>query len=182
MNKVITPEFRVSFPNVFEARAAFPGQKPKFSIVMLFPKNTDFKAMKQLLKDAATEEWGDKIPANLKLPFRDGDTEKSGIEGYAGMIFISAASLQRPGLVDAAKQPIIEPSEFYAGCYARASLNAFCWANMGKHGVSFGLMNLQKLRDGEPFSGKIAAEDEFDAVSSGVAPAKTTAGNSDLFD
>lgn len=182
MNKVITPEFRVSFPNVFEARAAFPGQKAKFSITMLFPKNSDFKGMKDLLKAAAIEEWGDKIPANLKLPFRDGDVEKAGIEGYAGMIFIAAASLQRPGVVDAQKQPIIEPSEFYAGCYARASLNAFTWSNMGKHGVSFGLMNLQKLRDGEPFSGKVAAEDEFDAVSSGVATSKASAANSDLFD
>jgi len=36
---------------------------------------------------------------------------------------------------------------------------------MGKHGVSFGLQNLQKMNDGEPFSGKTKAEDDFESIA-----------------
>ena len=34
--EVLTPEFRVSYPNVFEARAAKPGDKAKFSVQISF--------------------------------------------------------------------------------------------------------------------------------------------------
>lgn len=162
--KIMTPEFRVSFPNVFQARADFDGQSPKFSIVMLFPKTTDISALKKLAQEVATEKWPKGLPVNLRNPFRDADKEKPDMDGYAGCIFISAKSKGRPGLVDSQKTPILTPEEFYAGCYARATVNAFAYDKAGNVGVSFGLQNIQKLRDGEPFSGRTKAEDDFSCV------------------
>jgi hypothetical protein len=177
--KCRTPEFRVSFPHVFEKHSGFEGQEPKFSCVMLFPKNTDLKELKRAAFNAATEKWGvkEKWPKQLRMPFRDGD-EKSDLAGYEDHIFVSATSKQKPQVISNKKVdgafPRIEKEDetFYAGCYARATLIAFAYDKMGNKGVSFSLQNIQKLRDGEQFSGRKNADDEFDEVDDGSESAE----------
>ena len=175
LKKCMTPEFRVSFPNVFKPRAFTEGQEAKYSIACLFSKNTDLKELKRAATNALIEKWGpkEKWPKNLDMPFRDGD-DKPELDGYAGTIYINAKSKQRPGLVGATKVNGELPSltedsgDFYAGCYARASLIAYAYETGANKGVAFALQNIQKLRDGEAFSGKKAAKDEFEeAVDAG---------------
>ena len=169
MEKVMTPEFRVSFPSVFKATAFNDKSEPKYKLVMLFPKSDKLKELKALAQKAVAERWPDKAkrPKNLKHPFRDGDEEKPDLDGYPDHIFISASSKMKPGVVDQNVQPIISEEEFYAGCYARATLTAYAYSQGNNHGVAFGLQNVQKLRDGEEFSGRAKAEEEFDAVDIG---------------
>lgn len=171
--KLVTGEFRVSFPSVFKAKAFNDKQEAKFSVVMLFPKSVDLSrpaagqtvSLKHAAFNAAVEKWGPKEewPKNLRMPFRDGD-EKSDTMGYAGHIFVTASSKNQPGLVDQGRRPILNEAQFYAGCYARAELIAFAYDQMGNKGVGFSLQNLQKLRDGDAFSGRKAAEDVFESV------------------
>jgi hypothetical protein len=75
--------------------------------------------------------------------------------------------------VDAAVQPIMEEGEFYAGCYARATISPYAYDKAGNRGVAFGLRNIQKIADGEPFSGKSKPENDFDSldVDTTAAPA-----------
>ena len=187
--QIVTPIFRVSFASVFEARKADPNSatdKAKFSLVMLFKDKAkpqyanctdidaaDLTPLKQLVKDAVIEKFGpdtSKWPKHpttgaslLRMPFRDG-AEKS-YEGYGpGITFCSASSVMKPGVVDHMCQPILMPSDFYSGCYARATITAFYYNNKGNQGVSFGLRNIQKVKDGEPFSGRTKAENDFDAI------------------
>lgn len=171
--KCITPEFRVSFPSVFEPKA-FEGQEAKYSITMLFGENIDLgkaasgstNSMKRIAHAAAVEKWGpdkEKWPRKLRMPFRDGD-EKQDLEGYAGHIYVTASSKAQPGLIDQSKRPILNERDFYPGCYARAELIAFAYDKAGNRGVSFSLQNIQKLRDGDSFSGRKNAEDVFEAV------------------
>ena len=167
LKTVKTPKFRVSFPHVFEPHA-FEKNPAKYSIVMLFPKDTDLKALKMACNAAAAQKWGtdtSKWPKNaggqpIRMPFRDG-AEKTDLQGYEGNIFVSASTKTKPGLVDQKLQPIEAESDFYAGCYARAELQAFAYDTNGNKGVSFALQNVQKLADGEPFAGKKKAEDTF---------------------
>lgn len=163
--KVMTPEGRVSFPAVFEPRAAVEGQIPKYSVVLLFPKTTDLSALKAACTAAVKAKWGDKPPKGLRSPFRDGD-EKD-LDGYEGTIYINASAQDRPGLVDNRVQPIgpDRKEAFYAGCYARVMVRAFAYDKNGNKGVSFALQNIQKLKDGEPFGSKRKAEDDFEAVA-----------------
>lgn len=171
-----TPEFRVSFPNVFKP-FAFEGQDAKYSIVMLFPKSTDLKELQALAKKAIEDKWTDPVKREqvlknpkFKNPFRDGDTERPDTDGYAGMIFITATSKQKPGVVDRNVQPIISEDEFYAGCYAKASVTAYAYDKAGNVGVAFGLQNVMKVRDGESFSGRRRPEDDFEPLGDeGVA-------------
>lgn len=183
METLKTSEFRVSFPNVFTP-SAFPGQTPKYGITMLFPKTADLKALKALAKQAVEKKWPDpvkraKIMANpnFKNPFRDGDLEKPDTAGYEGMIFIRATSKIKPGVVDRNVQPIVGEEEFYAGCYARATVTAYGFDTAGNTGVAFGLQNVQKLRDGEHFSGRLAPEAEFEALDGGDVGGFTLAAN-----
>jgi hypothetical protein len=161
--KIVTPEFRVSFAYVFVPQSGFDNQTPKYSLVMLIPKKTDITELKKLLQDAAKSKWGDKIPKGIRNPIRDGNEKE--LDGYKDMWAISASSKIKPGIVGPDMQPIISTDEFYSGCYARASVTAFAYDQKGNKGVAFGLQNIQKLKDGEPFSGRTRPEEDFDATS-----------------
>ena len=76
--------------------------------------------------------------------------------------------LYPPGLIDAkTKQEIIDPKEFYSGCYARAAIVAYAYDNVSK-GVAFGLQNLLKIRDGEPLTNRASAESDFAGIIDSV--------------
>lgn len=171
MANVMTPEFRVSYPKVFKPEVNQMSGKSEYSLVALFKKGEDLKALKAAAEEAIVEKLGadkSKWPKNLKTPFRDQEErEKDGSmpSGYEkGAIFITLKSAQKPGLVDSNVQAIIDEAEFYAGCYARATVRAGYYDKAGNRGVAFYLQNVQKVKDGEPLSGRAAAETEFAPV------------------
>ena len=174
-NRVLTPVFRVSYPNVFKPRKNELSGKEEYSLVALFAKGDDLTALKQAAQAAAEYKWGPdqkKWPKNLRLPFRDqGDRakEENGKEilpaGYEkGAIYLNLKCTERPGLVDAKVQSIIDESEFYAGCFARATVHAYAYDQAGNRGISFGLENIQKVKDGETLGGRIKATDAFTPI------------------
>lgn len=163
LKKCTTPKFRVSFPHVFEPNS-FKGQKPKYSVTMLFDKSADMKELNRAIKNAMVEKFGkdkDEWP-KYKRPFRNGSLEKPDLEGYKGKIFFTATCKTKPGLIDGMNEnvPIESEEDFYAGCYAKATLIAFYYDDP-KDGVSFALCNLKKVGDGKPFSGKRDAAEDF---------------------
>jgi hypothetical protein len=146
---------------------------------MLFDKKTakaDLAAMVVLVGDMVEWKWG-KNSQGVRRPFVDGDTAKdqSGAlkceknSSYKGMILLTSWSKQQPGVVDATgKHPIVQEDEIYGGCYCRAKLNAYCYEQAGNRGVSFGLLHLQKVKDGTPFGNRTRAEDAFSPVESAL--------------
>lgn len=178
MSNTITPTFRVSFPNVFKAKLNDLNGKEEYSLVALFPKNADLTQLKAAAQKAIEDKWGKdqaKWPKNLKSPFRDQAERAKTVDGKevlpagheAGAIFMNLKSTQRPGLVDNQNNDILSESEFYAGCYARASVRAFAYDQKGNRGVSFGLQNIQKQKEGDPLTGRMKASDEFTPVEGG---------------
>lgn len=188
--KVKTQKFRVSFPKLDKPHS-YKGKDPKYELTMLFDKEIDLAApvsdkagkvisisMKKAVHNAIVEKYGEdktkwptrrtkkgKVVSAIHRPFRDGDLEKPDMDGYKNSIFVKATAKEAnpPGVVDKDRERI-DAKELYAGCYARASLIAFCYEVEGKIGVSFALQNIQKLGEGKKFSGKKNAEDEFDSV------------------
>lgn len=184
MASILTPKFRVSYPKVFKPEVNKLSGKTEYSVVALFDKDADLKVLKEAAKKAIEEKWGKdpaKHPKNLKSPFRDQAEKAKDVEGKRvlpaghteGAIFMNLKTTKRPGVVDEHVQSIIDESMFYAGCYARASVSCYAYDQAGNRGVSFGLTNIQKVADGEPFSGRPTAEAEFAPVS--------TANTNDLF-
>jgi len=167
--KVVTGEVRLSYAHIWKPVAISEGQEPKYSTCLLIPKS-DKKTLRKIkvAVDAAKESgksiWDGKIPANLKMPLRDGDEDRPDQPEYEGMYFINANSKMAPGIVDQNVQPILDSTEVYSGCYARASINFFPYNHAGNRGIGCGLNNIQKLRDGDYLGGRSKPEDDFDAV------------------
>ena len=172
---IITPVFRLSYPNVWEPRMNQLAKREEYSIQMLFDKATAKTSMAEMVKTVnfliKWKGW-EGVPT-VRRPFIDGDTKKdsAGVRwceknpAFKGQIIIRSWSKQAPGIVDpTGKNPILQHDEIYGGCYCRAQLNAYAYEQAGNKGVSFGLLHIQKIRDGESFGNRGKAEDAFSPV------------------
>lgn len=188
--RLLTPKFRVSFPQVFE-KSSYNNGTLRYSLVGLFyPKefsdtdNTKWNAIKAKLGEVCKEFFKKDLKTmredrEFKIPFHKGD--KKTYQGYGDpdMIYFSMAnSKRRPQILNIKGDPITSENseEFYAGCWARASVNPYAFDHIGK-GVAIGLGNIQKLKDDESFEGFTSAEDDF-----GDDPAEGFEDNSGDFD
>ena len=164
--KVVTGVVRLSYANVWEPKSINGGAE-KYSVSLIIPKSDKKtiseieKAIDNAIKEGASK-FGGKIPnkAALKLPLRDGDLERDD-EAYKDSFFVNANSTTAPQIVDTRVQPILDRNEVYSGVYARVSVNFYAFNSNGNKGIACGLGNIQKVRDGEPLSGRTSAADDF---------------------
>lgn len=187
----ISPKGRVSFPNVFRPHAFNEGDVPKYDLTLLFNKEDMSEQQMDLLKKmaaeankASIERFGCKVGETVKgrtiaSPFRKSDEKP---EYYQpGMVFVKFSTRQQPGVVYGDRTPIDPASrDFYAGCWAHVSYTVYTYDKSGNRGVAFGLNNVQKTGDDEPFSGGASAvEDDFEAIETEGASALADAINED---
>ena len=145
-----------------------PDEEGVFRTSALIPKKD--KVLVAQIEDAIEEakeygktaKWGGRIPRNIKIAFQDGD--ETDIDKYPeneGHYLLNARSKRKVGLVDSDRQPILDASEIYSGCWAYLSVTSFAYDNESK-GVSFFLNNIMKVRDDESFGGGVSSpEDDF---------------------
>lgn len=187
-----TPMFRASFPEVFQKRAFQEGQQGRYSVVGLFTGfpvqdgetvlDPEFKAPKAW-KQADKDRWNAIIdscnrasvetfkkpmhklqPGTFKIPLHRG--EEKTYKGYGpGTVYFTMASTKRkPEILDRNGENITPDTveEFYAGCWAIASVNPYAFTNIGK-GIAIGLGNLLKVKDGERLDAFTSANEDFGA-------------------
>jgi|SRR5690554_353105 len=165
--KVITGLVRFSYAHVWEPQAINDGDDKKYSVSLIIPKSDKktIKAIMDAIEEAKEEgrlsKFKGKVPAKLKTPLRDGDEERPDDEAYANSYFVNATSFNKPGIVDRDINPILDRDEFYSGCYGRASITFYPFNANGNIGVACGLNHIQKLKDGEPLSGRSTPEKDF---------------------
>lgn len=165
---ILTPEGRFSYASLFVARLpkdAQPGAKAKYQCTLLFKPGEDLSILADEFKRVMTEKFGtsDKWPKKVKSPFLKQD-DFDGPEYTPGGFMIRCNSTRKPGVVDARAQQIEDESQVYSGCYGRLTVRAYYYDQAGNKGVSFGLQNAQKTRDGDPLGGGGSSPtDEFDA-------------------
>lgn len=172
--KVITGKVRLSYVHIFEPQQDDQGND-KYSTAILIPKSDKetlrkIKAAVEAAKEQGKSKWGGKIPANIKLPLRDGDKERPDDEAYVGHYFLNATSKNKPGIAKPIGkgpdgkmkfQEITDSTEVYSGCYAKVSLNFYPFDAKGNRGVAAGLNNVVKVQDGEFLGGRASVNDEF---------------------
>lgn len=173
---------RISYPHLFQPETA-PGQtEAKYSVTLLIPKtDTATKAALDAAVQAAIAEGvrGYTGPISMSKPVvKDGDGVRPNGMPYGpeckGMWIVKAKSHNKPQVVDGQIQPIIDPTQMYAGCYGRVAGYMRAYAMAGATGVSFILNAVQKTGDGEPFGAPApTAEEMFGAPS--VAPVEPAA-------
>lgn len=184
--KYVTPVFRVSFPNLFEPQAV-NGGKPKYGLSAVWTPSTfselDKKRwveIKKALNDEALRAFKKpfkELPANIKRGLRDGNEKE--LEGYgAGTVFASLTTKLKPGVVNLDKTPI-GPEHgnddlIYPGMYGRATVVVYSYNNEGK-GIALGLMNFQRVKDGERLDSRTDASNDFEDDLGGVSEPDTSA-------
>lgn len=170
-NILLTPRFRVAFPQIAEMKVFAPGQKGRYSCVALFTPDQFTPKEKQQM--AAILAAMDKVSVeNFKKPFKQLDRsvyktpfhkgeEKEQYAGFGvGTVFFTMSAYTRqPKILSIDGETHLDPAELYPGCYARASVNPF--ANLQWKSISIGMNNLQKLGEGERLDGSTTAEEDF---------------------
>lgn len=186
---MITPLLRFTYANVFEPKANLSGAL-KYSCGLMIPKTDTaaIAAIKHEIDEAIKKGIADGIfnaaaskSRTFKYPMRDGDgyfAEKpeAGRSCYQGHMFLSAASDNPVGVVDKYLRPIIDPSEFYSGCWGHADVRLYAFNKGGGIGIGVGLNNLMKAKDDDRLDGRQSAQQAF----AGHAAADTEAEGEDL--
>lgn len=195
VKKLILPPALGSYAFLFKPRDPIegspPGAKPKYSIVLIWPKKEKEKL--KALSDAITEVAKASFGVNkegqtvnvvellktgrLKNPLRDGDIDRATDKVFQDSYFLTASSERQPGIVDKNVQRIFEDTEAYSGCTYRASVALFGFDRAGNKGVAVGLNNLQVVSKGPRLDGRKPPEDDFAGYSEeGATPAPEAKG------
>lgn len=171
--KVVIGPVRLSYANIWEPKHE-DGKKPSYQTAIIIPKS-DTKTIEAIrraqdaAKIAGIAKLGGKVPANVKVPLRDGDEDKPDNAEYANSYFLNAKSNNKPGIVDKNRQPIIDKDEVYSGCWVYISLNFYAFNFEGKKGIGAGLGNIMKFKDDEALAGGSSAESDFAELQIEVA-------------
>lgn len=167
-NIVVTPEFQMLWPNLFEPRRVkIKGKEtgePKYGLSMLLDP-TEVGDLKTAAKAVALAKWPGRTLSELKFPFADGDKQAAaqaelGRDGkfYAGKIVLKASSKFKPVVVDTHRKDIIDHSRLYSGAYGYAELNFVAYDGVGQNpdGVTAYVNFVMKSRDGDRIAGRDA--------------------------
>lgn len=166
--QVKTKLVRFSYVHIFEPHAATEGGDPKFSMsVIILKSDTEtIKAIKAAVEEAKaqgkTSKWGGKIPANLKLPLRDGDEDRPEDEAYADSYFFNCSSNNKPLICGRNPAEPVTEDDVYSGCYGRVVVNFYPFNQSGNKGIAAGLNAVQKIKDGDRLGGSVVSADVFD--------------------
>ena len=169
--KVITsPNTLWSYVHVFQPNS-INGSTPKYSIALIFRKDSPDIPKIRAASQAAYDEGLSKLKGNgkvapalaaLKTPLRDGDAEHPGEEVYAGTYYLNANSSTKPGVVDRDMNPIIDPEEVFSGCRGKASINFYSFNTNGNKGIAASINNLMLCdASGPRLGGKASAAEDF---------------------
>lgn len=186
---VLTGPVRLSYAFVWAPKPAKDGGKSKYSASLIISKDDEktIRAIKETIKKAMNSpKVIDQVgPANihskrLRIPLRDGDTDRDDDDAYANSYFVNASSYNPPKIFDRHGNEIIDKSEVYSGCYVRAIIDFYGYNIKGNIGIAAGLIALQKWKDGEALGGvSVSASDFDDGFSDGSAD--DAAADDDLF-
>lgn len=171
-SRVITSSLvRLSYAHLWEPKSV-GGGTPKYGVSLIIPKS-DISTLEAIRSTVqfAYEKGAEKLKGNgstvpplsaIKVPLRDGDTDRPQDPAYAGAFFVNAHSIDAPDIVDIHCHQITNRSEVYSGCYARVSITFYAYNVHGNRGIGCALNNVQKIADGAPLGGgRPRAESDF---------------------
>ena len=191
---------RMSYVHLFKPHTKPGQQEAKFSVTVLVPKsNVQAKALidqavAQAIEAGVSTKWNNVRPPQPALCVYDGDGPRPsdgapfGEECRGCWVFTATSKADKPPfVVDNMVQTIIDPTQVYSGMWGNVNVNFFAYMNNGKKGIGCALNGVQKIRDGEPLSGHVTAQEAFQPVTApapvlsygtvptyGAAPAATT--------
>lgn len=187
-NTTINIAGTLQYANVFEPRGmeGDENSEKKYSATIIIPK-TDKATLQKIvnaMEEAKQKAIDNNITTRQKLvnahnPLRDGDVEKPEKPEFKNSFFINAKVSEANPPEVLVKDEVLgvlkkaEKHEIYNGCYAAINATFFVYAKMSV-GVSLILNKVLKLKDGEPLSVQVKAEDAFGEFLDNEAATWTT--------
>ena len=166
--KIKLKNVRLSYANLFEPRENKSGELRYGSALIIPHKHPQIKELKAAIDEAGEEKFGKKWESMRKKtdPLHDADKDGKADDNpeYEGHYYINTSSKRKPQVVDRQVQPILDESELWSGCYCNVSIAIFAFEVPENKGVSFGLNNLQKVKEGERLGGAANADEEFEEL------------------
>lgn len=172
--EVVTGKVRFSYLNVFAPKAPKTGGDPKYSVTLLIPKSdtATLQKIKEAIEGAAAnfrENNGTtSLPAKPQHTLYDGDATRRNGDEFGPeckgcyVITVSSKADRKPGVYDAFRNDITDPSELKSGDYGRAHIRFYGYSTQGNKGISAQLLGVQKLAEGEALGGSVATASAFD--------------------
>lgn len=163
--KFTTGLVRLSYPHIFRPGETLNGDM-KYSASLIVPKSSDTaKRLKQTVQELMNKPETKQLMGKTKPKYellRDGDEKED--PAYEGAYYINAKSNEDhpPKIMDRDRSEIVDPSEVYAGCYCQAVIGIYAYNKNGNSGVGASLMALRKIKDGEPLTGSVVSDSDFD--------------------
>ena len=174
--QVVTGVSRLSYASIWEPKETPSGQM-KYSVCVLIPKKDKqtIKAIEAAIEaayqDGLVKKWAGK-KAGVKMDvLRDGDEENEDGElkgpEFRGMYYINASGMKAPIVLDRERNPVLDKTEVYSGCWANVAINFYPYAVDGAKGIAAGLNAIRKVKDDESLGGELtvdAARSAFDEL------------------
>lgn len=162
---------RLSFPDLFKAKAVQEGGDPKFGAAFLLDKiehAEQIKNLQMMIVAAAKEKFGGaeevrKLREKNKLSFCLHEGSEKEYDGYSDKImYLTTSSKTRPMILDRNRGQLVEADgRPYAGCYVDAIVRIWVMDNQFGKKVNCELRGVQFVKDGEPFGAGPLDVDEF---------------------
>ena len=175
--KIIIPEARLAFPNLFEARSTENGPAQFGANLIIAPGSPAVAALRAEEERLAKLHWGDKAAAMLEMiRVANGQALKPGAlkakyDGFQGNLFVSANTKVRPTVVDRTGAPVTEKDgKVYSGCYVLAHVSLWTQDNQYGQKINANLLGIQFVRDGDAFASgpPPSSADEFGNLDAGA--------------
>jgi hypothetical protein len=180
MSLVKVQNVRISFPNLFEAKAINGEGDPRFSAAFVIePGSENHKQLEAAMIAVAKEKWGAKAPGILtelkqkgRVAFKEAPLSKDGevYDGFEGMYSLNASSPTRVAVIDKDTSPLTPADgKPYGGCFVDASVDVWAQDNSWGKRVNAKLRWVQFRADGDAFSGGApVSQDEFEQIAEGA--------------
>jgi len=183
--------FTPSAPKLAQGGTADPRYKTRFFVQKTEGAKLD--GLRQKIVEACRAEWpnvtDDELRGVLAETVLDGAVhnqrraaKNKAPDTYLQDAFICGATSQyKPGIAGPDAQPIIDPAQFYGGCYGaiEVALNPYIDQKTAKKCCSLWLNYVLKTADGEPLGGtQRAAADVFAGILPSSTPVDPTGGGS----
>lgn len=168
--QIVIPRGETAYVHVLKPQPAMQeGKEPQYAATFLWDEDEPKLAkLKKAIIEVAEKKWGSKAKGmlekgQLRSPLRPGEDKEDAkdAEAFEGKVFLTARSTDKPQVVDADLEPLMDSLDVYSGCIARADIWLFPYDKAGNRGVGAILNSFQKLDEGERKSGRRRAEDAF---------------------
>lgn len=163
----------LSYPHLFTPHAAAVGSPEKFGAAFLLTKgnpehDAKIKEINGIVMALIKEEFKGKKPSKMP-PLHKGWEKYEDNELYADKYIINAYSKEKPALVDANLDDILDKAVLYPGCVVNAALDLYVY-RQPVTGIAFGLNGVQWVGNGDRLDSRPSKKQMFDTLDGAEMP------------